>query len=260
VATIGLLVVMVAQAALGLILRGQYRDVEWIQAAWFGNDWVTLLVVAPALAAAFVHARRGSARAQLVWLGGLGYAAYNYAYYLLGAALNAFFPLYVAALVLSSVALIRALPRVDLADLAARLDPRGPLRLIAAYLAFVGSGLGCVWLGMWAAYVFAGRPTPIEPEAFKLVAALDLAIMVPLLLFGAALLWRQDPWGPVVAAIASIQGALYLLVLAVNSWVAIRRGLAEAPGELPVWGTLTVCTTAAAALLLTNVRRRPVLD
>ncbi len=37
-------VVMTVQATLGLILPGQYRDVEWIRATWYGNDWVTLIV------------------------------------------------------------------------------------------------------------------------------------------------------------------------------------------------------------------------
>jgi len=107
---------------------------------------------------------------------------------------------------------------------------------------------------MWGAYAFAGRPTPIEPEAFKLVAALDISIMATALTFGGALLWRRNAWGYIVAAIAGIQGSLYLLVLSVNSSVAIHRGLAEAPGELPVWGMLAVLTTTATVLLLTNVR------
>ena len=51
-------------------------------------------------------------------------------------------------------------------------------------------------------------------------------------------------WGYVVAAIASIQASLYLLVLSVNSIVGIHRGLANAPGELPIWATLALFTTA----------------
>jgi hypothetical protein len=66
---------------------------------------------------------------------------------------------------------------------------------------------------VWAAYIFAGRPTPVEPEAFKVVAALDLSLMVPALITGAVWLWRRAAWGYVVASVASIQGALYLLVL-----------------------------------------------
>jgi len=111
-----------------------------------------------------------------------------------------------------------------------------------------------IWLIMWAAYAFAGRPTPIEPEAFKLVAALDILIMATALTFGGVLLWRRKAWGYVLAAIAGIQASLYLVVLSVNSSVAIHRGLVGAPGELPVWGTLAVLTTTATALLLTNVQ------
>ena len=62
------------------------------------------------------------------------------------------------------------------------------------------------------------------------------------------------PWGFVVAAISSIQGALYLLVLSVNSLVTIHRGVVDPPGELPVWATLTMAMTAVALALLANIR------
>jgi hypothetical protein len=247
---------MVVQSVLGLVFPGQYRDAEWIRATWFGNDWVTLVVGAPLLVASLLLARRGSILGLLLWLGVLGYGAYNYAYYMLGAALNAFFPLYIVSLVLSAATLVLALSRIDVAEVAASFRPKTPVRIVGGYLVFVAAGLTFVWIGMWAAYVFAGRPTPVEPEAFKLVAALDLTIMVPVLASGGVLLWRRRAWGYVVAAIAGIQGSLYLLVLSINSAVAIFRGLAEAPGELPLWGTLAVTTTAVTFLLLANVRGR----
>src|SRR5687768_2368087 len=92
--TVAVVALMPLQAALGLLLPGEYRDPEWIRATWFGNDCVSLLVAAPLLLAAFVSSRRASARGVLVWLGTLAYATYNYAFYLFGAALNVFFPLY----------------------------------------------------------------------------------------------------------------------------------------------------------------------
>jgi hypothetical protein len=100
--------------------------------------------------------------------------------------------------------------------------------------------------------VFAGRPTPVEPEAFKIVAALDLTLMVPALGVGGGLLWQRRPWGCLLATIAAIQGALYLLVLSVGSAIAIRRGLVVAPGELPLWGSLMLVTAVAAIVLLRN--------
>lgn len=245
---------MVVQAALGRLSPEQYRDVEWVRLTWLGNDWVTLLVGVPLLVASLLLARRGSVRGLLVWLGMLGYGIYNYAYYMLGAALGAFFPLYIAALVLAAVTLILALTHVDVAGVAASFRPGTPARLVGGYLVFVAVGLTTVWMGMWATHVFAGRPTPVEPEAFRLVAALDISLMVPALASGGVLLWRRWAWGYVVAAIAGVQGSLYLLVLSTNSVLFISHGLAEPPGELPQWGTLAAATAAATVLLLANAR------
>src|SRR4026208_769601 len=96
--TVAAAIAMLAQAALGLALRSQYRDVAWIAATWLGNDGVTLVVALPLLIAGATYSARGSVRGGLLWLGALAYALYNYAYYLFGAALNVFFALYLTAL------------------------------------------------------------------------------------------------------------------------------------------------------------------
>jgi hypothetical protein len=245
-----LAVLMVVQAGLGLAFRDQYRDVEWIRATWLGNDGVTLVVAAPLLVAGLLLDGRGSRRGLLLWLGVVAYAAYNYAYYLLGAALNVFFLLYASLVVLAAVILILALARLDAAGVARAFDPATPVRMLGGYFVCVGVGLASVWMGLWAAYVFAGRPTPVEPDVFRLVAALDLTLLVTVFVSGGVLLWRQAPWGYVIAALGGVQGSLYLLVLTVNSGVAVRRGLADAPGELPVWAPLTLLTAGATLLLM----------
>ena len=253
----GLLLLMLVQSTTGLLFPGQYRDVDWIKATWAGNDGVTLVVGAPLLLAGIALARRGSVRGLLMWLGAVGYAAYNYAFYVFGAALNASFLIYVAGVVLAVVTLVVALAHLDVAGVARAFRTETPVRVMGGALVIIGVGLAGVWTAVWAAHVFAGRPTPVEPEAFKVVAALDLAVMVPALTAGGTLLWRRRPWGYAIAAIASIQGALYLLVLSVNSVVAVRRGLVAAPGELPVWGMLLLPMAAVAVALLASVRAGP---
>ena len=248
-----LLAVMLTQALMGLAFRAAYRDVEWIRTTWFGNDWVTL-VAAPLLLIGLVRAAVGSVRGLLLWLGLIGFALYNYAFYLFGAALNAFLPVYVVAVVLAATVLILALSQVDAIRFAHSVRPTAPVRLLGGSLVFIAVGLASAWIAMWAAYVFAGRPTPVEPEAFKLVAALDLSLMVPTLGIGGVLLWRRRPWGLVISAIASVQAALYLLVLSVNSVVSIDRGLTNGSGELPIWGTLTLITGTVALGLFASVR------
>ena len=245
-----LIMLMVVQSLLGLLLPEHYRDVEWIRATWYGNDWVTLVVATPLLWLGNVHAARGSVRGVLLSLGLAGYAVYNYAFYIFGAALNVFFPLYVSNVLVGAAALGLLLSRLDVAAVPSSFRPDTPVRLIGSYLILVAAGLATVWLAIWAGYAFAGRPTPVEPEAFKVVAALDLLVIVPALSAGGALLWKRRGWGYVIATVAAVQGALYLLVLLVNSVIAISRGLAPAPGELGIWGPLALCTTIAAVILL----------
>jgi hypothetical protein len=190
----------------------------------------------------------------LVWLGLLAYAFYNYAFYVFGAELNASFAVYVAALLLAGTSLVTALVRIEPAGMPPHR--RVASRVLGGYLVFVATGLSAVWLALWAAYVFFGRPTPVEPAAFKVVAALDLSILVPSLLTGGVLLWRAHRWGMVAAAIASVQASVYLAVLAFNSVVAIGAGLVEPPGELPIWAPLAFLTTAAAAWLIADAGPR----
>jgi hypothetical protein len=246
---------MAVQAGLGLLMPGEYRDPAWITATWFGNDWITLVAAVPLLWFGILRARGGSMRGQLLVLGMGAYAVYNYAFYLFGAALNGFFVLYVLNFLLGIVTLGVMLGNIDAGAVAMSFREQTPVRLVAGYLVFVAVSLSAVWLGMWGAYAFAGRPTPIDPEAFKVVAALDLSLMVPALASGGVLLWKRRPWGYVIATVASIQGALYLIVLSVNSVVLINRGLAAAPGELPLWGPLAASTTIAAIVLLRSASR-----
>ena len=247
---------MVVQSTLGLTYPAEYLDADWIKATWFGNDWVTLVVAVPLLSIGLTGRGRESVRRLLAWLGVLGYAVYNYAFYLFGAALNTFFLLYVAATVVATTALIVALSSVDSTRVAHAFRRSTPVRAIGGGLGGVAVGLASIWIFMWAAHVFAGRQLPAETEVFKLVAALDLSVMVPALVSGGALLWRKSRWGYLLAAIAGVQASLYLVVLSINSIIAIRRGLEAAPGQLPIWVPLTTFITLLTLLLFANVDER----
>jgi hypothetical protein len=238
---------MLMQSLLGLLLQEHYRDVGWIRATWFGNDCVTLVVAAPLLWLANAARSRESVRGAVVSGGVIGYAVYNYAFYLFGAALNVFFPLYVASFALGVIGLATAVVNAPRAR-AGRMA-----RWVGAYLTVVGAVLGAVWLTLWARFAFAGVPTPIEPEAFKIVAAVDLVTIVPALAAGGVLLWRHRPHAMFFGTSAAIAGALYLAVLTVSSILSVRQGLVVAPGELPLWLPLAILTTSAALVLLHEI-------
>jgi hypothetical protein len=170
---------MAGQSLAGLFLQSRYHDADWIEAAWFANDWLTAVVALPLLASGVIRAHAGSDRGTLLWLGVVSYAVYNYAYYLFGAALNVFFPAYIAAFVISILILILALPQLEVGEIAGDFKSRWSARVAAGFFTLTGIGLIAAWITMWGAYVFDGRATPVPPEAFKLVAALDLSLMAP---------------------------------------------------------------------------------
>jgi hypothetical protein len=241
---------MALQAGIGLIAPGLYRDAEWAKAAWFGNDLVTLFVAVPLLAAALLPARRGSRRAELVWFAMLGYAVYNYAYYVLGARMNELFLLYVTLFVLPVVGLVLALGRYDVAALARGFSGRTPVRAVSGYMMLTGLGLAVAWTAQWAGWVFGGVEPAIGEEAFTLIAAMDLSLMVPYFVLGAVLLWRRHPWGYVLGAIMNVKGATYTLVLTASSTVAATRGIEGSAAQIPVWGLWTLAGAAAAIALV----------
>lgn len=245
---------LAVQAVWGLAASGLYRDVDWIVLAWFGNDLVTLLIVVPLLLAGAIWWRRAQRpRAAVLLLAGLAYAVYNGLFYLLGATVNPALPLYAAIVTLSALCLLAtALGEPGAALRASSLAGRG-VRVAGIGLALIGLCLGGVWLMFWAAHVFTGAALPNAEPVFRLVAALDLAIIMPLLASGGILAALRRPWAALLAPMAALFGAFYLSVLTLNSVLLIRAGLSEAPGELPIWLPLL-----AALLLLSWVLLRAV--
>jgi hypothetical protein len=213
-------------------------------------------VAVPLLVLGFERAARGSIRGLLLLVGMFAYAFYNYSYYLLGAALNVFFPLYLCAVLTSAAALIHLFSRINAHVVAAHFRPATPVHLAGAYFIAVGLVLAAVWLSLWARHVFLGEPTPIEPETFKLVAALDTVLMVPPLVIGGVLLFRRRGWGYVIACMAGVQASLYLIVLTAGAFLFVRLGPADWPGELVVWGPLAASAAGATLWLFANASCR----
>lgn len=242
-------------AAGGLFLNGLYRDNPFVTTTWLGNDAVTLFLGVPILAAGLIFAARGSLKAQLVWLGALDYMLYNYAFYLFGAAFNAFFLLYAVLLALSIMALILGLAGLDVKQIQHQFSARTPVKWIGGYFFFVALGLSLVYAAQSIVFIVTGQVPAIvtlSGHPTNVVFALDLTLLIPWLVVGALWLVKRRPWGYVIAAILSIKGPLYTLVLGLNSILVVNRGIATT-SELPLWGSLTVLGLAAGALLFGNM-------
>lgn len=249
-------VLMAVASAAGMVMPSAYRDAAWIKAAWLGSDLVTLCVAVPLLAFGLLRARTGSRSGELLVCAMLGYAVYGYAYYLFGASLNVWFPLYVAIVVTAMVGLAVTLARADVAAIASGFAARTPVRVVAGYLALTGIGLGTAWLAQWAAYVFDEVVPSVGVDAFALVAALDMTLIVPFMVVAGVLLWRRSPWGFVLGAMMAVKGATYTLGLTMGSVVGATRDIAGSAAQIPVWGAWTAVGLAACVLLFRGLTPR----
>lgn len=247
-----LIAALMALASLGgLLIDNLYRDNAFVVTLWRGNDLVTFLVAVPLLAGSLFYARRGSLRAQLVWVGMLAYALYNYAFYLFAAAFNQFFLFYVAIFTLSIYALIFALIKTDAEEIKWQFRDRTPVKLIGIYMLFIAAGLGILWIGSSLRFVATGVvPSDIVMTGHPtgIVYALDLSLLIPVLMLGGVWIWRRDAWGFVLAAMSLIKGATYTLVLTFNSLLAANYS------ETPIWLSITAASLAAIGFLLGNMK------
>ena len=196
--SISIAILAAIASAGGLLLPSLYRDNLFVISAWKGNDVITLFLAVPLLVAAMIHAKRGSQRAQLLWMGMLDYMLYNYAFYLLGAAFNWFFLIYTALLGLSIFALIFGLVNLDINAIGQSVRDRMPTKVIAGYMLFVATGLTAIYVMQSLGFIFSGGLPAIVTRTghpTSVVFALDLTLLVPFLVLGAIWLLQGKAWG-----------------------------------------------------------------
>jgi hypothetical protein len=240
----------------GLLTHGVYGEPGSTAEMLRGYDLVTLVLVVPALVLSQLQTRRGSDRAQLIWVGMLAYLVYTYAYYLFGMPFNDLFLLHAAVFSSSLFALVLTVCALDVPGVAARFSPRTPRRIVGVVLALLAAALGGLWIYASVRFITTGEPPVgsalVEPDVvMHLGLALDLTLLVPAYALAAVLLWRRIATGYVLATVLLIAGTLhqvsYMVALSFQSAAGVPGAVAFDPFE-PVIAALYL--TATVALLV----------
>lgn len=225
-------------------------ETAWGREAFRGGDVVTLVVAVPVLVLALLSVRRGSLRAQTVWIGALFYFFYTYAYAVFGSTFNDAFLLHIAVFSVSMFAIACALLTVDVGAVAAAFARNGMAKAVGIFLVIVGIGQGGLWLFIVGRNAVNGEVLPDVPVSGQhLVFALDLALLVPMLLVSGVLLARRRPSGFLLGTAMAVMGAITQLNL---NLAAVYQADADVPGTkaLPAEGVFLTITFVVAALVL----------
>lgn len=233
------------------------QESSWAREAFRGGELVTLVVACPLLAASLIAVRRGSVRGQLVWVGMLLYAVYNYAYAAFGTTFNDAFLVHIGAFSASVFALGCALPALDHTEIARSFRRAGVMKGVGVFLVVVGVAQGLLWVFVIVRNAFTGEVLhDIPVNGQHLVFALDLALLVPSLIVSGVLLARRRPFGMVFGTGMAVMGAAYQLNLMM---AAVYGAAADVPGvkALSAEGVILTTSFIAAAVLLLFVSVGP---
>ncbi len=186
-------ILTLAAVAAGLVLPAPYVAVpDHLRPGAWSQDTISALA---ALAILVVNARlrQGWAKGWLIWAGLVGYLFYAYALYSFDGVLNPAYPLYLAILALSVLALVLFVRAVNPASLvSARRQP--PRRTVAGLFGLLLVLFTALWLSQLLPAMAARQPLPGQT-----IFVLDLAIALPLTGLTAWLLWRGHPVGDLLA-------------------------------------------------------------
>jgi hypothetical protein len=193
-----------------LAVPGVLRDPPGYAGNALGTWAVALLVATPVVTAAMHAAARGSLAARVVWLGGIGYLLYQAILSSFSLQFNPLFLLYVASLSLGVWAFVAVLATIDAGELAARVSPRFPARLVGGYLIATALAFAALWLGDVLPAVASGeRPLSLRGTTLptNAVQVIDFAFTLPASFVAGLWLWRRRPWGFLLG------GAMLVLLL-----------------------------------------------
>ncbi len=251
------LVLAAFASAAGLFWAGLYRDNQWVTTQFQGADAVRLLFFVPLFLAAAVYGKRGSLRAELLWIGLLWTLLYDYAFYLFAAAFNELFLVYVVLFALPIFLLVLAIPAVDVQRVQDACSKRAPLKPIAIYLAMVAFVLGAMWLAQTIGFLITGEVPPSVTDSghpTAVVFALDLSLLVPGLVWAAMALWKRHPWGYVLGSMMLVKGAIYPVALLGMTLFASRAGVPGVLDLLGFWLVFSIGGLTAALVFFGHLR------
>jgi len=239
--TFPIAILLAIATAGGIFISGLYRDNPYFVAQAIGQDFISLIVVLPALIITAFLASRGSPRARIIWLGVLIYLVYTYVVAAFDVNFNLLFLVYVALLGCSLYALIGGLVTANLPGIKEYSTEKTPVKAISIYLAVLAILFYFLWLREIVPALMAGEiPQSIQDNGTptNAVHVLDMAWILPAFGITAISLWRKQALGYTLAGALLSYGVL--LTLAILSMVAsmIRSGYPVTVRQVVIFGTL----------------------
>jgi hypothetical protein len=235
------------------------RETASWAAQGMGQDWINLVVCAPALLAASAVALRGSRHARVIVGGLLLYTVYSFVIYAFAMHFTALFLVYCTILGSSTFALVDLVVALREEDGKSLYDERAPIRIAAATLMGIAGIFGVLWL-LQIVPALVTRRDPAGLDEIGLAAnpvhVLDLSLLLPAMFVVGAALLRRRSFGALLAPI--LLTFAIMMAIAIGGMVVMMyvRGLALDATPTIVMAVVAVWCLGTLIALLRHLRRR----
>lgn len=180
-------------------------------------DWVNLVLVIPLFLLGLFMYRLGKLRGKLLLASLFTYLAYIYLIGVMGNAFNQLFLVWTALLSIGFFGLCITLADTDIASLPGKAGDKFPRKSVSVYIVSVGLILLLQYLAeIFSAYAAGAPPASLDHYTTLELAALELAIMIPLHIVGGFSLWRKQAWGYLIASILAFTSFMVFAALSVS--------------------------------------------
>lgn len=233
-----------------------HRDVPLVVGNMRGTALTVLALAVPTLGLSMWRAGAGSLRARFVWLGALGYIAYNAVMFCFAVSFNRYFLLYTTLLALSFWALVTVIATFDRESLPT--DAEGvPVGALATYLLVSLVAFAGLWLASIVPATLDGSWPEVLAElgvSQNPVWVLDFAFTFPLMLLGSLWVLQRRPWGYVLAGAMVIMLTLETASIAVDQLFGRLHEPTASLGAVPPMVIATAVGLLFSVLFLRGLR------
>lgn len=241
----------------GVFDQGLYRDLlpagsitEFLVRGSVAQDIVTLPLGLALFVLALVFLKKPGLKVFVALLGLNGYFFYGYGLYAIQGQYTSLYPAYLAIFGLSLYGFIAGLTSFHDATIQGTELPKVLRALIGVFLLLIPLVLVPVWLGRMG--VDVSRHAPGETYG---VFILDLCVVFPALVIIAVMLFKNSPFGGILAGIALMKVLTICLSVAFGEWFVARAGgMPPNYGMIGIFGALTLFSFVLGSFYLRRIK------
>ena len=237
-----------------------YQDGAWANAQWFGQDIVTLLIALPFLLVSFFKGiRNGNKRWTMVYGGILLYYGYTYSFFMFAANLSFLYLFHLPIFGLSVIGLVIACIGFFSQKDHYSMEGKGLKGIIITYLVLISLMISFLWLNDIISHLVIPDYKSDTPngQAPLIIYSLDLAILIPLMICSAVLIYRNTNWGYILCGmILTKTSTLGFALMA----MALSMNIQELDPDvflIVLWSIIGIIGTLLTISYLSNLKVEP---